>query len=80
MDARSLQDVQAPIKDRYRSDPTAGMVLLRATGTLGSEHASCSVDVGRQLVEAVSIQPPAETALWHAQETCFFKPWSPAPA
>ncbi|HEY4990968.1 MAG TPA: OsmC family protein [Nakamurella sp.] len=28
------------------------MVLLRATGTLGSEHASCSVDVGRQLVEA----------------------------
>lgn len=52
MDARSLQDVQAPIKDRYRSDPTAAMVLLRATGTLGSEHASCSVDVGRQLVEA----------------------------
>ena len=52
MDARSLQDVQAPIKNRYRSDPTAAMVLLRATGTLGSEHASCSVDVGRQLVEA----------------------------
>ena len=52
MDARELQELQAPVKDRYRADPTAALVTLRASGELGTESASCSVDVGRQLVEA----------------------------
>jgi uncharacterized OsmC-like protein len=52
MDATELQARQGPVKDRYRADPSAAMVTLRASGELGSEHASCSVDVGRQLVEA----------------------------
>ena len=52
MDAQELKARQAPIKDRYREDPSAALVTLRAEGRLGSEQASCSVDVGRQLVEA----------------------------
>jgi uncharacterized OsmC-like protein len=52
MDASELQALQAPVKDRYRADPSAALVTLRASGRLGSEEASCSVDVGRQLVEA----------------------------
>ena len=52
MDARELQELQAPVKERYRSDPSAALVTLTASGELGSEKASCSVDVGRQLVEA----------------------------
>jgi len=52
MDATELQGLQAPVKDRYRSDPSAALVTLSARGELGSENASCSVDVGRQLVEA----------------------------
>ena len=52
MDAAGLQAIQAPMKDRYRSDPSAALITLRARGTLGSEEASCSVDLGRQLVEA----------------------------
>ena len=52
MDATDLQALQGPVKDRYRSDPTAALVTLRAAGELGSEAASCSVEVGRQLVEA----------------------------
>jgi uncharacterized OsmC-like protein len=52
MDAAELQAIQAPMKDRYRSDPSAALITLRARGTLGSEQASCSVDLGRQLVEA----------------------------
>lgn len=52
MDARELQALQTPVKDRYRADPSAALVTLRASGQLGTEQASCSVDVGRQLVEA----------------------------
>jgi uncharacterized OsmC-like protein len=46
-----LRSVQAPLKDRYREDPDAAVVTLRATGTLG-EGISCSVQTGRALAAA----------------------------
>lgn len=52
MDATDLQNVQAPLKDAYRVDPAAALMTLRASGQLGDGEVSCSVDVGRQLVEA----------------------------
>ena len=52
MDTAGLQALQAPLKDRYRDDPSAALITLKASGKLGSEDASCSVDLGRQLVEA----------------------------
>ena len=51
MDRETLKATQAPIKERYRSDPTAGLVTLRAAGELG-EGVTCSVQTGRALVEA----------------------------
>jgi uncharacterized OsmC-like protein len=47
-----LQAVQAPLKERYREDPAAARLTLRASGTLGAEGVSCSVATGRALVEA----------------------------
>jgi uncharacterized OsmC-like protein len=52
MDSSTLRELQAPIKARYRSEPEAALIKLEARGELGSEEVSCSVDVGRQLVEA----------------------------
>jgi uncharacterized OsmC-like protein len=52
MDAEELRAVQAPLKDRYREEPAAAIVTLHASGELGSEDVSCSVDTGRALVEA----------------------------
>ena len=51
MDQAELKDVQAPLKERYRSEPEAALVTLSATGTLG-EGVSCSVQTGRALAEA----------------------------
>jgi uncharacterized OsmC-like protein len=48
MDLRTLQ---APLKQRYRDDPEAAVVTLKASGTLG-EGISCSVETGRALHEA----------------------------
>ncbi len=43
--------MQEPLKQRYRADPEAALVTLRATGTLG-EGITCSVATGRALAVA----------------------------
>lgn len=47
-----LKALQAPLKQRYRDDPAAALITLRASGTLDSQSVSCRVDTGRALVEA----------------------------
>jgi uncharacterized OsmC-like protein len=51
MDAAELKNMQAPIKARYRDDPAAAVVTLKAEGAIG-EGLSCSVETGRALIEA----------------------------
>ena len=51
MDATDLRALQAPLKQRYRDDPDAAVVTLKASGSLG-EGITCSVDTGRALAEA----------------------------
>lgn len=51
MDRTDLQELQRPLKERYREDPEAGRITLTATGTLG-EGVSCSVATGRAIAEA----------------------------
>ena len=51
MDAQELKALQAPIKERYRNEPGAAVVTLRAEGRIG-EGIACRVDTGRALVEA----------------------------
>jgi uncharacterized OsmC-like protein len=46
-----LRTVQAPLKDRYRSEPEAALVTLSATGSL-DEGISCSVQAGRAIAAA----------------------------
>jgi uncharacterized OsmC-like protein len=52
MNADELRNLQAPLKARYRDEPAAATVTLRAAGTLGSEALTCKVETGRGLVEA----------------------------
>jgi len=52
MDAAELRAMQAPIKERYRNDPGAGLVTLRAKGTLDDTSIACKVETGRALAVA----------------------------
>lgn len=52
MEAEELRDIQAPLKDRYRNDPAAAVITLRADGSLSDTEVACSVQTGRALVEA----------------------------
>ena len=51
MDADSLKAMQAPIKQRYRDEPGAAVITLKAEGSIG-DNLSCSVATGRAMVEA----------------------------
>jgi uncharacterized OsmC-like protein len=51
MNAQELKALQAPIKERYKTDPAAAVVTLRAQGRIG-EGIACRVDTGRALLEA----------------------------
>jgi uncharacterized OsmC-like protein len=52
MDANELRALQAPIKDRYRSDPHAAVVTLKAKGTLDDTNVACKIETGRALAVA----------------------------
>src|SRR6266480_6286943 len=44
--------MQKPLKDRYRDEPAAAFITLRADGKLDEEQIACKVETGRVLVEA----------------------------
>ena len=52
MDAAGLRTLQAPIKERYKADPKAGFITLKAKGTLDDANIACKVETGRALAVA----------------------------
>jgi uncharacterized OsmC-like protein len=52
MDASELRAMQAPIKDRYKSDPGAALITLKAKGSLDDQSIACKVETGRALAVA----------------------------
>jgi len=51
MKSEELRSIQAPLKEQYKSEPSAAFVTLKAQGNLG-EGVTCSVQTGKALVEA----------------------------
>src|SRR5437899_5896761 len=49
MDLRSLQK---PLKEKYRNDPNASQITLRAKGAQTDVPVTCSVDIGRAIYHA----------------------------
>src|SRR5271163_917640 len=52
MDAAGLRALQAPIKERYKADPKAGFITLKAKGALDDASIACKVETGRALAVA----------------------------
>jgi uncharacterized OsmC-like protein len=51
MDSEELKNLQAPLKEKYREQPEAAIITLKAEGSVGN-GISCKVETGRALVEA----------------------------
>ena len=52
MDAAELRAMQAPIKERYKQDPSAAVITLKAKGSTDTEGLTCKVETGRALAVA----------------------------
>ena len=52
MNAEQLRALQAPIKDRYRGEPEAARITLKARGALDDTEIACKVETGRALAVA----------------------------
>lgn len=51
MNAEQLRAMQAPLKDKYRQEPQAATITLKAQGILG-EGITCKVQTGKAVAEA----------------------------
>src|ERR1700751_2018709 len=63
MDAAELRAMQAPIKERYKTDPKAAHITLKAKGTLDDTNIACKVETGRALAVAGLHPAPGGTGL-----------------
>jgi len=52
MDATALRALQTPIKERYKVEPKAALITLKAKGTLDDANIACKVETGRALAIA----------------------------
>ena len=52
MDSTELRALQAPIKERYKAEPKAGLITLKAKGALDDTNIACKVETGRALAVA----------------------------
>jgi uncharacterized OsmC-like protein len=52
MDAAELRAMQAPIKERYKQDPSAAVITLKAKGSTDTDGLTCKVETGRALAVA----------------------------
>jgi len=51
MDVEQLRSLQAPLKERYRQQPEAAQIILRAEGRLG-EGVTCKIETGKAPITA----------------------------
>jgi uncharacterized OsmC-like protein len=52
MNADQLRATQAPLKDRYRAEPQAARITLKASGALDAAAIACKVETGRMIASA----------------------------
>ena len=52
MDSTELRALQAPIKERYKTDAKAGLITLKAKGALDDTNIACKIETGRALAVA----------------------------
>ncbi len=52
MDKDALRAMQAPIKEKYKANPGAALITLKAQGAVDDQAIACKVETGRALAVA----------------------------
>jgi uncharacterized OsmC-like protein len=58
MNAEELRQLQAPLKARYKEDPRAALVTLRAVGRVAQSTVTCAIETGKPGIP-VGLHPAA---------------------
>jgi uncharacterized OsmC-like protein len=51
MDSLELKNLQAPLKEKYKTEPGSAFITLKAQGNIG-EGISCKIDTAHSMIEA----------------------------
>ncbi|HCW09246.1 MAG TPA: peroxiredoxin [Cytophagales bacterium] len=51
MDSSTLRKLQEPLKNKYKSEPEAAIITLRASSKIG-EGITCKIETGKSIIEA----------------------------
>src|SRR5687768_1753294 len=51
MNSAELKNLQTPLKEKYRAEPSSAIVTLKAQGKIG-EGISCSIQTSQTIIEA----------------------------
>lgn len=51
MDALELKNIQTPLKEKYKTDPSTAIITLKAEGKLG-DGVSCNIQTSNELIAA----------------------------
>jgi len=51
MESNELKAIQSPLKEKYKKEPGAALITLKATGKI-DEGITCKVETGKALIEA----------------------------
>jgi hypothetical protein len=79
MDMDELRAAQAPLKERYRSEPDAAFITLEAEGRIG-ERVTCNIKTAKGLIEAGLHPATGGPGTFACSGDMCWKPWRRAPA
>ncbi len=74
MNSTELKNLQAPLKEQYRTQPATAIITLKAQGKIG-EGISCKRETGKALVEAGLHPATGGDGLLACSGGCFLKLW-----
>ena len=57
MNANELRALQAPLKERYKNEPKAAYITLKAKGSLDDTNVACKVETGRRALAIAGLHP-----------------------
>ena len=52
MNSDELRALQAPLKDKYKSDASAALITLKARGAIDDQKIACNLETGRAIAAA----------------------------
>lgn len=54
--SEQFKEMQKPLKDKYKNDPSSAFVVLKANGSVGMSSLTCSIGTG-QLLKKAGLHP-----------------------